>query len=441
MGDLLFVCPPELCPGEFVKCTTQCKQYDGYEGNCFPNLHRDCQVTNLVFFHANKYAFQVISRCFIMEARYKDFQNKRYLLDIWSETWDEKTTNKLRYFEKCVPANGIHSNRKFASWGLDENRAEIVIIAKANMERENPDWKSQAEKRKIWSKKRRILQINGYLKWIEYLQCSKQVNFESVYKRLETQKKREMNSLKIVVESYEGHLKFSKRKLENKRKQLAKRRKLYVEQETNCEKTELTELLNLTFDFPVEDLSKTPLVLQTHNSRGIEKAENNDLPDNFLDGSNENPNEVATTAHIQTDAGEKSEETSDRESVLTDFNCYSEKSDEREECKSTSDWFRSCSSCSRENDFEIWPNSANASDNEEEEIGEAPKHLLENCIFVEEDTDDEEVCITALSKACHNKECCITLLNSENIQKPIPCLREHITEMVLKCPQRVSFKI
>ncbi len=373
-----------------------------------------------------------------MKARYEDYESKKFLLDIWSATWDESTANKLRYFDNCVPANGVHSNRKCANWGSDENRATFLLSAKAEMEKTVPNWKWEAEKRKIWSKKRHISIINGYLDWVGHLQSSKSLDLETIRKRLETRKKREADSLAAAIQSYEASLEFNRKKIDNKRRRLEKRRKDYVtDSKVNADETDLTVLLNLSFDCPPEqDISNTPIVLQSNSSEGIEKDEGNDLLENILDipdeehTVNEEPTDVKTEKFYQLPR-----ELSDTESHLTDFNCFSEKSHEQEECKSRSDWFRACSSCSRENDFQSNLSLSGLSDEEEPEI--LSSKSLDGSIYIEDDKDETLKSQNELSTSCNYEKCCVNLCSNKNVNGPIACLSHHISEMVVKSPQTV----
>ena len=380
-----------------------------------------------------------------MEARYKDFQSKRFLLDIWSATWDENTTNKIRFFEKCVPANGIHSNRKSTYWGTDQNRAVFVTKAKEEMDQENPTWKHDAEKRKIWSKKNHIAQINQYLKLIPNLKSSKGVNINTIRERLETQKKRETSMVDIAEKSYKAHIQSRQRKIDHKMRQLQKRRKVYVGETTDTkDKFDLAALFNLDIDFSFsEDIYDPPIDLENHAVEYIQNTEENVIKNCFGSDSDE-PNEQVNSDKTTRSLISVREERADTESTLTDFNCFSERSSEREECKSCSDWFTANSLTSDDNDYLNEIGSTKEENEREvsyiESEKDSRKDLLKRAVddIVVVDDEEKEIVLKKLSGSCGMQTCCMDLDNGENIEETIPCLLEHILEMLPKDPHRVN---
>ncbi len=88
-----------------------------------------------------------------MTARKNDYESKKFILDIWSATWDKTTSNRIKYFEDCIPANGFRSMRNVQVWGTDPSRKQFLVKARKQARQVCRSWRSDFSQRKLrWKK-------------------------------------------------------------------------------------------------------------------------------------------------------------------------------------------------------------------------------------------------------------------------------------------------
>ncbi len=404
-----------------------------------------------------------------MEARFNDFQQKKIELDLWASTGEDTVGNKIRYFENCLPANGETSMRKGAYWGTDPNRRTFIEKTKLQLRKENPSWIQELNKKKILWKKRHLHQIHEYLKYVDGFQKSnlQNTNLRKVKMVLSKQKERESITLKNLEEEALREKRIKERKCQNRLRRLENRRR--KEKNRNEEKSthdvlDFNDIYDINLDFDADEILKMPIIYSTSNYTTTDclTSVGKNVPKDFLEiEKKEEDNEwkeELTSKDLTNSSGTETDV-----STLVHF---------QERNRSPDDWFYPPSNYSEDSNFDPFCVINSQTDRclspEEESLkhessmsasrvchssdlaleesscssraSSLPKDEIDPNIIVLSSSDEEEEREKHLSQIflpCQSKTCCLRLTTAINVDKPIPCLQEHVAKMVINHSEKV----
>ncbi len=158
-----------------------------------------------------------------MTARKNDYESKKFILDIWSATWDDTTKNKLRYFDDCIPANGPRSMRNPTVWGTDTSRKKFLIKARKEAKATTPSWRHDFIKRHLAWKQYSICMAEKLLKDLYKIKAETAVDISDVEGELKKKLACDSKIADRLLQKLNIHKKTQERKLERRIARLDRR--------------------------------------------------------------------------------------------------------------------------------------------------------------------------------------------------------------------------
>ncbi len=435
-----------------------------------------------------------------MAARLKDFEDKKVELDLWAITWDSTTENKLRYFENCLPANGENSMRKGPNWGTDPNRRIFIQQAKSEMRRSSRSWHAWQEKirqSKLSWKRRHLAQISEYVEYIYQQKLQDKKNMSHIETILVKKQQRELMILNSLEKEQKRHNGWFQRQTREKGQQIEEIKNLRKEKKDDEVPPNLDEIFDINLDFSTEDILKIPIFFQKDINGDFNElvCVTEEVPEDFLENTpstepscaseieQENcqslPKEDIKT-HSLTEDGKSnwsketiksdwSEETinSDwsNDSIDTDWSnesvpIKSSHQFERPNSQSPNEWFYppdSPGGTSANSDLDPFlelavktsptciPKCTKAKKRDVEEVIDtlsdisklsSQKAEISDIVTIED--VEGEIALKTIFVPCADEKCCLRLVTADNISTPIPCLLQHINDMVKDYSTQVS---